>query len=169
MSWSTLTLEPVLPVSTPGRVYDSATGTCAIEVAPESILLAVWRARLRPLAVRFVETHDGFEIVAQVSTRAVCASLPFTTGRFMSDTPRDRILTFKAAVRGPAVGEVSVSEASVTDGVRTWAAETTVRLLEWSDTHVVVSVRGRVTRRGDLPLPNLPVCFDAALELTRCD
>jgi hypothetical protein len=50
-----------------------------------------------------------------------------------------------------------------------WPVETTVRLLECSDTHVVVSVRGRVTRRGDLPLPSVPLRIDAALELTRCD
>jgi hypothetical protein len=169
MTATTLTLEPAVSVTTSGRVYDSATGRCAIDVAPESLLLAVWRARLRPLTVRFVEIGDGFEIVAHVSARAVYASLPFTTGLFMSDTPRDRILAFRCAVRRSTVGEASAAEASLSDGVRTWPAETTVRLLEWDDTHVVMSVRGRIARRGDLPLPNVAVRIDAALELVRCD
>jgi len=169
MSATTLTLEPAASVATPGRVYDSATGRCAIDVAPEALLLAVWRARLRPLTVRFVQVGDGFEIVAHVSARAVYASVPFTTGLFMSDTPRDRILAFRCAVPSSTVGEASPAEASLSDGVRTWPAETTVRLLEWDDTHVVVSIRGRISRRADLPLPNVAVRFDAALELVRCD
>lgn len=166
---ATLTLERAVSGTTPARVYDSATGRCAIEVVPESLLLAAWRARLRPLIVRLVEADDGFEIVANVSTRAVYASVPFTTGLFMSDTPRDRILTFRCAVREATVGEASAVEASLTDGVRSWAAEMTVRLVEWDDTHVVISVRGRVARRGDMPLPSMPVRVDAALDLVRCD
>lgn len=159
----------VIPASA-ARTYDLSAGRSAIEVVLAPLGRAVWRVRMRALAARLTDDAAGtVTLSAHVSARARYASIPSTAGLFLPTAQRSDILAFTAALPPLAPGEAVPGEGTVTCGARSWHIDLTVRCIDMDDTRVIASVRGSVARQDELPLPNVRLGVDAALELVRCD
>jgi hypothetical protein len=164
------TVDTAIMTMPAARTYDLSAGRSAIEVVLAPLGHAVWRVRMRALAARLTDDSAGsVALSVHVSARARYASIPSTAGLFLPSAHRSDILAFTAALPPLVPGEAVPGEGTVTCAGRSWHVDLTVRCLDMDDTRVIASVRGSVARQDDLPLPNIRLGVDAALELVRCD
>jgi hypothetical protein len=178
-----LTTRPVLglaPAPSPADLvrYEAEPTRCVIEAVLRNRGLALWRVRLRPIAValtlpselgRNPEVPSYATLTAQISARPRFASLPGTLGLFLPNTPREQRISLAALAIGPAFagGTTVTSTAVVMLGARVWPVELAVETIHNDGERIIAAITGEIPREVPIPFARCAMHIDAAIEFRR--
>lgn len=172
---TTIVREPVAPrrerraALAPTR-FEAVPDRCVVEAVLRARRLAVWRVRLRPIAVALT-LYDGSQpsaLTAQVAVRPRFASIPGTLGLFLPDAPRTEHIALSTAQLPPLVTGTTVhAPALVTVGAVSRSVMLRVETVRNDGDRMVLAISGAVERAADGPLPGCAMHIDAAVEFRR--
>ena len=177
---TTRRVRRLAPAPSPAALvrYEAEPTRCVIEAVLRNRGVALWRVRLRPIAIALTlpaeidgmsESQSYATLTAQISARPRFASVPGTLGLFLPNTPRDQRIILAALAIDPAFAEGSTvtSTAAVLIGARTWQVEIAVETIHNDGDRIVAAITGEIPREVPIPFGRCAMHIDAAIEFRR--
>jgi hypothetical protein len=158
--------------------YEAEPTRCVIEAVLRNRGIALWRVRLRPIAVALTlpaeiddtaTTQSCATLTAQISARPRFASLPGTLGLFLPNTSREQRISLAARAIDPAFAEgcTVTSPADVLLGSRAWHVELAMETIHNDGDRIVAAITGEIPREVPIPFGGCAMHIDAAIEFRR--
>lgn len=157
--------------------YEAEPTRCVIEAVLRNRGIALWRVRLRPIAIALTfPAEDDTKgaprhatLTAQVSARPRFASVPGTLGLFLPNTPREQRISLAARAIDPAFAEGSTvtSTATLLLGERVWQFDISVQTVHNDGDRIIAAIKGEIPREVPIPFGRCAMHIDAAIEFRR--